>query len=35
MKLQTVDHISYTVTDIYKVIESWTRLYGIGPWTFR
>jgi len=35
MKLETVDHISYAVTDIDKVIESWTRLFGIGPWTFR
>ena len=34
MKLKSVDHISYAVTDIHKVIESWSRLYGIGPWTF-
>ena len=35
MKLTSVDHISYAVTDIDKVIASWTKLYGIGPWTFR
>ena len=35
MKLQSVDHISYAVTDIDKVIEAWSRLYGIGPWTFK
>ncbi|MBP7341806.1 MAG: VOC family protein [Syntrophaceae bacterium] len=35
MKLTSVDHISYAVTDIDKVIASWTTLYGIGHWTFR
>ena len=34
MKIKAVDHISYAVTDIDKVIEAWSRLYGIGPWTF-
>ena len=30
-----VDHISYAVKDIDKVIEAWSSLYGIGPWTFK
>ena len=30
-----MDHVSYAVTDIPKVVESWSRLYGIGPWTYR
>ena len=30
-----VDHISYAVKDIDKVVEAWSRLYGIGPWTCR
>lgn len=34
VKVQSIDHISFAVTDIDKVIEAWTRLYGIGPWTF-
>lgn len=35
LQLKTVDQISYTVKDIDKVIEAWSSLYGIGPWTFR
>jgi len=31
MKIESVDHISYAVTDIDQVIEAWSRLYGIGP----
>ena len=34
-QVKAVDQISYTVKDIDKVIEAWSRLYGIGPWTFR
>ena len=33
MKIQSIDHISYAVTDIDATIEAWSRLYGIGPWT--
>jgi methylmalonyl-CoA/ethylmalonyl-CoA epimerase len=33
-QLKSIDHISYTVKDINQVIEKWSRLYGIGPWTF-
>ena len=35
MQVKSVDHISYAVNDIDKVIEAWSRLYGIGPWTFK
>ena len=35
LQLKTVDQISFAVKDIDKVIESWSALYGIGPWTFR
>ncbi len=34
-QVKTIDQISYAVNDIDKTIESWSRLYGIGPWTFR
>ena len=32
---KSIDQISYAVKDIDKTIESWSRLYGIEPWTFR
>jgi methylmalonyl-CoA/ethylmalonyl-CoA epimerase len=32
---KSIGQISYAVKDIDKTIESWSRLYGIGPWTFR
>ena len=32
---KTVDHISYAVKDIDKVVAAWSKLYGIGPWTYR
>jgi methylmalonyl-CoA/ethylmalonyl-CoA epimerase len=32
---KSIGQISYAVNDIDKTIESWSRLYGIGPWTFR
>jgi methylmalonyl-CoA/ethylmalonyl-CoA epimerase len=35
MKVKSVDHISYAVTDIDKAVEAWSRLYGMGPWTYR
>ena len=34
MQVTSIDHISYAVKDIDKVVETWSRLYGIGPWTF-
>jgi methylmalonyl-CoA/ethylmalonyl-CoA epimerase len=34
-KIKAIDHISYAVKDIDKTVESWSRLYGIGPWTFK
>jgi methylmalonyl-CoA/ethylmalonyl-CoA epimerase len=33
-KLTEVAQISYAVKDIDTVIEAWSSLYGIGPWTF-
>jgi methylmalonyl-CoA/ethylmalonyl-CoA epimerase len=35
MKITSIDHISYAVTDIEKVVASWSRLYGLGPWKYR
>ena len=32
---KSIGQISYAVNDINKTIESWSKLYGIGPWTFR
>jgi methylmalonyl-CoA/ethylmalonyl-CoA epimerase len=34
-QVKAIDQISYAVKDIDKTVESWSRLYGIGPWTFR
>jgi hypothetical protein len=34
MQLKSVDQISYAVHDIEAVIEKWSALYGMGPWTF-
>jgi hypothetical protein len=34
MKIKSVDHISYAVNDIDKTVEAWSKLYGIGPWTY-
>lgn len=34
-KIKSVDHISYAVKDIDKTVEAWSRLYGIGPWTYQ
>ncbi len=34
-RAKSIDQISYAVKDIDKTIESWSRLYGIGPWTYR
>jgi len=35
VELKSVDHIGIVVRDCDKVIESWSALFGIGPWTFR
>ena len=35
LELKTVDQIGIVVKDIDKVIESWSSLFGIGPWTIR
>lgn len=34
LELKKVDQIGIVVRDIDKVIESWSSLFGIGPWTF-
>ena len=34
-KIKTIDQISYAVRDVDKTVESWSRLYGIGPWIYR
>jgi len=34
LKLKTLDHVSFAVNDIDAVIESWSSMYGIEPWTF-
>ncbi|MGA3083835.1 MAG: VOC family protein [Thermodesulfobacteriota bacterium] len=34
MQIKSVDQISYAVQDIDAVIEKWSALYGMGPWTF-
>ena len=35
LQLKAVDQISIAVKDIDKVIETWSSMFGIGPWTFR
>jgi methylmalonyl-CoA/ethylmalonyl-CoA epimerase len=35
MKIKSIDHISYAVTDIDKTVEAWSRLYGLGPWKYQ
>ena len=34
LQLKTVDQVSIAVKDIDKVIESWSSMFGIGPWSF-
>ena len=31
---KTVDQIGILVKDIDKVVESWSQLFGMGPWRF-
>jgi methylmalonyl-CoA/ethylmalonyl-CoA epimerase len=33
-KIKTIDQVSYAVKDIDKTVEAWSRLYGLGPWTY-
>ncbi len=35
LQLKKVDQIGIVVRDADKVIESWSSLFGIGPWTFQ
>jgi len=32
IKIQSIDQIGIVVRDVDKVIESWSKLLGIGPW---
>ena len=34
LQLKTVDQISIAVKDIDEVIQTWSSMFGIGPWTF-
>jgi len=34
LQLKAVDQVSIAVKDIDKVIESWSSMFGIGPWTY-
>jgi len=34
LQLKTVDQVSIAVKDIDEVIESWSSMFGIGPWTY-
>ena len=34
LALKAVDQVSFAVKDIDETIESWSSMYGIGPWTF-
>ena len=33
LQLKTVDQIGIVVKDADKVMESWSSMFGIGPWT--
>ena len=33
LQLKAVDQVSIAVKDIDKVVESWSTMFGIGPWT--
>ena len=32
LKVESIDQVGIVVRDIDKVIESWSKLLGIGPW---
>lgn len=33
-KPTSIAQVSWAVNDIDRVVESWSKLYGFGPWTF-
>ena len=35
LKVESIDQLGIVVRDIDKVIESWSKLLGIGPWDSR
>ena len=34
LQVKAVAQVSFAVKDIDKVVEAWSSLYGIGPWTY-
>ncbi len=34
IELKMVDQVSYAVKDIDEVVEAWSSMYGMGPWTY-
>lgn len=34
-KVNSLRQISYAVKGLGKVVEAWTKFYGMGPWTYR
>jgi len=34
-KMPALRQISYAVKDIDEVVEKWTNLWGVGPWTYK
>lgn len=35
VKPTAIAQVSWAVKDIDKVVKSWSKLYGFGPWTYR
>lgn len=35
LQLEEIGHIGIIVKDVDKVVESWERMFGIGPWVVR
>jgi methylmalonyl-CoA/ethylmalonyl-CoA epimerase len=35
LNVRSIDQIGIVVRDVDKVIESWTKLLGVGPWEIR
>jgi Glyoxalase/Bleomycin resistance protein/Dioxygenase superfamily len=33
-KPEAIAQVSWAVNDIDKVVEKWSKLYGLGPWTY-
>lgn len=35
VKPGSIAQVSWAVKDIDRVVETWSKLYGFGPWTYR